>query len=89
MARLSFMPFGANVLQGIIFEGRLRFTKAIELLKLHYLILMMLLETMFPWEIANMQFIRIKFTKAFLRKWKKSSRDNSQNLRITFLHFPV
>ncbi len=58
-------------LQEIILEGRLRFTKAVELLKLHYLILMMLLETMFPWEIANMQFIRIKFTKAFLGKWKK------------------
>ena len=30
--------------------------------------LLMLLETMFPWEIANMQFIRIKFTKAFFEK---------------------
>ena len=26
---------------------------------------LMLLETMFPWEIANMQFIRTKFTKVF------------------------
>lgn len=29
---------------------------------------LMHLETMFPWGIANMQFIRIKFTKAFFEK---------------------
>ena len=33
---------------------------------------LMLLETMFPWEIANMQFIRIKFTKAFFEKKPKN-----------------
>ena len=33
---------------------------------------LMLLETMFPWEIANMQFIRIKFTKAFFGKKPKN-----------------